>query len=75
MIRQGLLKRCDMRRADLESSSAGRHVVLGLAGRVSAWEAVLLSPLRCLGCMYRTWCAARVRDVVALGGAVLRGLS
>ena len=75
MIRQGLLKSCDMRRADPESSSAGRHVALGLAGWMSTWEAVVLSPLRCLGRMYRTWRAARVGDVVALGGAELQGLS
>lgn len=75
MIRQGLLKSCDMRRADPESSSAGRHVALGLAGWVSSWEAVVLSPLRCLGRPYRTWRAARAGDGVALGGAELRRLS
>lgn len=75
MARQGLLKSCDMRRADPESSSVGRHVALGLAGWVSAWEAVVLSPLRCLGCVYRTWRAARAGDGAALEGAGLWGLS
>lgn len=51
-----------MRGADPES----RHVALGLAGWVSAWEAVVLSPLRCLGCVHRTWRAARAGDSAAL---------
>lgn len=47
----------------------------GLAGWVSAWEAVVLSPLRCLGCVHRTWRAARAGDGAALEGAELWGLS
>lgn len=35
MIRQGLLKSRDVRQADPASSSAGRHVALGLAGAVT----------------------------------------
>lgn len=50
-------------------------MALGLAGWVSTWEAVVLSPPRCLGRMYRTWRAAGLGDVTALGGAEPLGLS